>query len=294
MDDRPTHAWTLVYETPTGASWRLPLHVGDPGAAADAAGPRPSGHPHGWSGGDGPGIPSETWPRSPRSGLPMRHLLTLHLPEEYLRRGPGFPGVAIFQGDEERGDPPGLDPALGGAVLEDVLRSRPHPQLVSESVFFSGRRFALVWLTAAELAAGPTAPPPDTRLPEHRGRGDRTPWARPNAWDDPRARRDVWLVPRQDPNVGVPTRSADYRDPIDEVSGLPSPWAAADEFRFADHLGGTYLPIDRVPRLTPWFLQLGHASGAELGLSLTVGGRTTASGGILAVDLDTGEFDHVA
>lgn|GEM_PF-1664898 len=213
----------------------------------------------GWVGDAGPGIDRRSWPRGFATGLPLRHAITLRLPESYRRHGPELPGLAYFMGGEGRHSdgPIGADDPF--AV--DVAASVNHPQLVrkTDNVAYD---FALIWLTEEELAAGPTPPPPDTRRPgEHPAPPDSA-----NAWDepigrfpwDPHVTRWVYLAERVgDPNAGVAPSDAltesSYRDP----------WKNKDLFTSVvmcdDHLGGTTragsgtgLPIG----LTPWYLEL--------------------------------------
>ncbi|CAM3602016.1 hypothetical protein OCAE111667_17510 [Occultella aeris] len=285
----PRTAWNLLYETADAASWMLPVEALDPGTRVEAAAARPTEQPSGWIGQHGPAIAPETWPRSPGTGLPMRHTLTLWLPPEYLTRGPALPGIAIFQGDTADGGPVEQDAAPGSAMagpagrpaddphLASLAAARPHPRLTTAVTTFAPHRFALIWLTADELAPGPTAPPRDIRRPaEHT--------TSPNAWDDPQPTRRVWLQRREDRNVGLATRSPDYRGPYDERSGDLMPWARSIPFEFANHLGGTYMEIDFTPSLSPRFLQLGRSVGIHFDLSY-------AASGILAVDLESAEFD---
>ena|GEM_PF-2790854 len=157
----------------------------------------------GWVGSAGPGIDPQAWPRSPGSRLPMWHAITLRLPAEYQRRGPGFPGIAYFMGDgefDEPWEPIGDDDPFAA----DVELARDHPQLARREDII-GQQFALVWLSEAELATGPTPPPTDSRRP-----GEHT--ASTSAWDpptgddrwDPSRTRWVYLAERLgDPNAGV-------------------------------------------------------------------------------------------
>lgn len=274
---QPRQAWNLLYETDQGLVLRVDPRQPDRGPAH----PGPGGEqrrPSGWTGPDGPAIAPATWPRSPVSGLPMRHVLTLWLPPDYLVRGPELVGVALFQGDTgddaEQAVP---DPASTDPFLVDLAAARPHPHLVTGVPEASALRFALVWLTADEITPGPTPPPTDVRRPgEHTTHG-------PNAWDAPTPHRRVHLVPREDPNTGVGTGQPGYRTSRDE-DGERHAWAAHPLFELANHLGGTYVELDWVPRLGPHFLQLDRSPGLELVTSY-------ARNGILAVDLGSGVFD---
>lgn len=51
----------------------------------------------GWCGGMPPGIKPAQWCRSRKSGLPMKHLFTVRVPEEYRARGKTFVAISVFQ-----------------------------------------------------------------------------------------------------------------------------------------------------------------------------------------------------
>lgn len=285
----PSTAWNLAYETEAGASWNVRTEELEVATAIA----RPAGRPSGWTGQWGPGIGSNHWPRSPHSKLPMRHALTLWLPDEYLVRGPEFVGLAVFQGDDERDAESASSIASGGvpdAVGESdpndpfsvqLANARAHPEATIVESSFAARSFAVVWLRRDELQPGPTPPPDDVRWEgEHENSGL-------NAWDDPTPFRRIWLLQRADPNVGIapsetPEPDGGYRVPRDEVAGTWEPWA--EPLRMPDHLGGTYILIDRVPALSPFYLQLRSGSGLQLG-------TTYAAEGKFSVDLLTGSID---
>lgn len=274
MRTPPTTAWDLVYaiSTAPGAAFLV-----DPDLADDAQNPRwstarPESDPSGWTGDRGPALPLESWPRSPVTGSPLHHAITLRLPDEYLEPGSSVVGVSLFEGEVEDAD---ADAETAGAAApgsEDGAGGRPHPRLTTALARYDRRRYAVVRLVEHELAPGPSG-----MRPADAGGAA----ARP-----PRPVRDVWLVPRRDPNTGLPTRSAAYRDVRDERTGDWMPWADGDRFRYANHLGGSYIGIDFVPELGPRFLQLDRSAGLSLK-------SRWASNGVVAVDLDTGLVDVV-
>lgn len=267
-------------------AWNLAFRCGNglgnaPGRTAVAA--LPSQPPSGWTGGHGPGVRWEHWPRSLNTGLPMMHVLTLWLPADFLRRGPQFPGIAIFAGEgqfavEDTSAIPSAESA--DPFLRDLAAAEDHPGLLRRRDVIGGE-FAILWLTHDELAAGPTAPRPDLRVGgDHGDESEGT-----NAWDEVEPTTDIWLIPRADPNAG--------KAPVelwgDEVGpdGYVNPstgngladWA---EPLFAmSHLGGTAFPIQAMPDgLTPWYLELEEISGLNFG-----------GGGNAQFDLESDTFD---
>lgn len=262
-------------------SFDLYFEVGD-GVAISAERSRPdfgvpSVAPRGWVGSAGPAIDPETWPRGPLTGLPMFHGLTLRLPEEYQRRGPGLPGIAFFQGEGQFAEqPPEVEPS--DPFHQQLAAHRTHPRLGLRSDIIDGR-FALLWLNEAELAGGPTQPPVDSRRPgEHRPDDEG-----PNAWDTVEATRRVWLAVRADPNSGLaPTERTEppsgYQQPYDPAARGWHPWAAPLPGR--SHLGGTSFCVQALPEgLTPYYLELEELPGLNFG------------GGNAQIDLESEIFD---
>lgn len=229
----------------------------------------------GWVGTDGPAIDHVHWPRGEATGLPMMHVLSLRLPEDYQRRGPEYPAIAFFQGEgqfaEDREDDDPSDP-----FIADLAKAVPHPQLVELEDEIGGR-FALIWLTEQEFASGPTAPPADPRREgEHEAEDEG-----PNAWDEQEDTVLVWIGERADPNAGVAPVEYEDDDPNYE-----QPWGDDDfkpwvePLQGRSHLGGTCLCVQAVPEgLTPYYLELEEISGMNLG------------GGNLQLDLESEVFD---
>jgi hypothetical protein len=259
---------------------------------------RPDAIRAGWAGGTGPGIARDAWPRSPTTGYPMTHLLTLELPEAYRRKGGELCGIALFQADDHVATAtPGADAALergeatsSEAFFVDLVKAHAsrHPEAIALQDIIGGN-FVLLWLRADELA-GRTDPPADTRasatLPD--------PDQNLNAWDHASAEVPIWLAQRAfDPNAGkspvevygeddgaqeyVPSDA--YVDVVN--SSVPELKAFFEEVHGRSHLGGTALPIQAMPEgLTPFFLELEDGiGGANFG------------GGNLQLDLERGVLD---
>lgn len=238
----------------------------------------------GWAGLHGPGISREQWPRSPATGLPMMHALTLRLPEDYRRRGPALPAIAFFAAGDANQDPPSVapvpDPDSSDPFLRDLAHHVTHPESTILTDLIDGT-FSLIWLSSKEFDAGPTAPPPDVRRPrEHPYDAELARiWVPTEA---PSAAGTVWLVERPDPNAGR-TPSEDDESPDDyrlryDAGFEPRPWA--DVLSGRSHLGGTSFHIQALPEgLTPWYLELEEFGGLNFGT------------GNCQIDLESGVFD---
>lgn len=245
----------------------------DDGGVRAAEPPRRAG----WIGWAGPAIGDLHWPRSPRTGVPMLHVLTIELPTDYQVRGPGLPAVSLFAGEGPNvAGEPTVRPAADSPdpFLADLTRHRPHPQLSLRRDAFGGA-FALVWLTREELDQGPTAAPPDDF-----GKGGPAEESSHSAWAMS-TRVDgaliggvlpttgLWLVPVDDPNAGLPPRQREW-DPRGVELGLEE----------VDHLGGTPFPAEALPvGMTPFYIELGEMGGLDLG-----------GGGTAYVDLGSTAF----
>lgn len=264
-------AWNLGFEVEGG----LAAH---PGPKAEVLAPVPDYAPSGWAGTDGPNIPWENWPRHKGLGLPLMHLLTLFLPEEYRRKGPEYVGIAFFaaggEGGEETHDGPEWE------AFNADLAAAVENEATSYRVDALEGPWALMWLTAEQIAAGPTPPRPDLRPEEVRGQieyGDGE-----NAWDSVSPTTRIWLIPREDPNAGI--TPVEYPGDGDQYErrygeGGRKPWA--ENLSQWCHLGGTVFNVQGLPRgLSPWYLEIDEFN------HLNFGGN-----GTLQVDLETDVLD---
>lgn len=198
-----------------------------------------------------------TWPRGPKTGLPMRHVITLRLPEEYRRAGADFPGIALFIGEGPNAGP--FTPnGADDPFVRDVQRSREHPMLRRRADEL-GQQFAFLWLTEDELSGGRTSAPADSRRPGEHPVTDggftaweRNSYPRPEAWIP----ADVYVTDRPDPNAGkVPV---EFPGPDDEYVSPLRLGVYDAEWSEGDHLGGSVLVGNGEPAgMTPWFLGLG-------------------------------------
>lgn len=245
---------------------------------------RPGGKPEiaapgavaaGWTGARAPSIRPEHWPLSPTTGIPMAHAISLWLPPEYRRRGPDLVGISFWAGEGQ----------LAHYWTWEPLHTTtdPHPNLEVLTDAIDGK-FALMWLTAAELTGPPALPPPDTRTPIQMQAEDEG----CKAWDpDPVVR--VWTAVREwDVNAGIApedplapgydaprTRYLDWFDGPKEFSDV------ARQYSNRTHLGGTAFPVQAMPGgLTPYYLELQEIGNPNFG-----------GGGCAQIDLESGVFD---
>lgn len=245
----------------------------------------------GWCGGRAPGIGTAAWPRSPVTGLPMIHVITLGLPEDYRRKGEDLVAISFFQADDHVADDiegvaellegtaptaeQAADPFLAAVAATAAAR---HPQQRDLEDLIGGAH-ALLWLTAEEFAAPRIGPPADIRpagLGDHYSRGQ-------NAWDDSAPETTVWLGERTgDANTGIAPAE-------DGAGGYVAAWSSEDEqlqefwscIEGTSHLGGTIMPCQGMPEgLTPYVFELEDGVG---GLNL--------GGGTAQIDLESEVFD---
>lgn len=248
-------------------------------AARDAARVAAAAPPvlSGWVGWAGPSVGDAHWPRGPRTGEPMLHILTLELPEDYRVRGPGLPAISFFAGEGPNvDDEPTVRPTLDSTdpFLRDLLGHRPHPGL-SLRRDAEGGAFAVVWLTREEFERGPAAAPADG-YGRARPAGDtgHSAWATSTRVSGTEIggvlpTTGLWLVAVDDPNAGLAPRQHEW-DPKGLELGLED----------VDHLGGTPFPADALPSgLSPFYLELGELGGLDLG-----------GGGTAHIDLATPAF----
>ena len=249
----------------------------------------------GWFGGRPPGIKSVQWPRSRNTGLPMVHLVTLRLPPEYRRRGDAYPGIAVFQAhDVEASEVEGVSDLLEGqaslskdqksdaffvAIAKYAKEKHPMERVWTEPDI----GFALLWLTAEELAGKPAKLPKEIRHEDVE--------EEPAAWDSEAERARIRLREIEDPNAGKRPRemtaeelASDGRPGVDEPTGDYVPYFRLSE-RLQEqvgyakhHLGGTLTHpgnLDLPDGITPYVLELNEVDGANF------------AGGGLVLDLES-------
>ena len=189
---------------------------------------------HGFSHGTPPIEPSR-WPRSPRDGVPMRHVATLLVPAEYRAAGPEKVALAVFQADDHV-----------RARVEGAPRHEGDALLLEDAI---GGSYALVWLDAAAFARGPG--------------GDVPEGVQPGAPQFLRLRARIG-----DPNVGkvIPDwdeEAGEYVAPdSDEGEAMKLSRFSFPNSRILAHFGGTSFACDNFARgLGPVYLALEHRFG---------------------------------
>ncbi|MFC9734228.1 hypothetical protein ACFWGM_23700 [Streptomyces roseolus] len=245
----------------------------------------------GWCGGRAPGIGTASWPRSPVTGLPMTHVITLELPEDYRRKGQDLVAVSFFHADDHVADAiEGVDELLAGiaptpeqaadpflaAVAATAAARHPRQQDLEDMI---GGAHALIWLTAEEFAAPRMDPPADIRpdgLGNKYSRGQ-------NAWDDSAPEITVWIGERTgDPNTGIAPAEGGEGGYVEAWSSndkdLDAFWSSVEGI---SHLGGTVMPCQTLPEgLTPYVFELEDGVGG-----------VNFGGGNAQIDLESGVFD---
>ncbi|MCS6989587.1 MAG: hypothetical protein NZM06_08735 [Chloroherpetonaceae bacterium] len=133
----------------------------------------------GWCGGMPPGIKPAQWCRSRKSGLPMKHLFTVRVPEEYRARGKTFVAISVFQDLTDKRIE-GVEESFRRKQvnakrlkipfwknLSDYLAERHAQEVFAKHNHDDG--WAWIWLTEKEFAALMCEPPPLDALDAHLG-----------------------------------------------------------------------------------------------------------------------------
>jgi hypothetical protein len=244
----------------------------------------------GYAFGRPPGIDPACWPRSRVNALPMAHLFTVRVPEQYRCAGPEFVALSIFQADDhvakivdglaaliDGGPLPEHDAATSAFWAEAAAyaRRRHSMERYAEDLIRGG--WALLWLTEEEFAGPPAELPAAAAVfPGHESDGKHG-----NAYLADRPARALELVLRaDDPYVGrPPIETEDYQyihDTNDERRRLGLP-----EFHEC-HFGGTADYVNGGLYDTgAWYLQFdGRLGDGNLG-----------GDGSAAIDLMTSRID---
>ena len=249
----------------------------------------------GWLGNAGPNIPDNQWPRSSHSGLPMQHIFTLHLPEEYRTQGPEYVAVSFFAGDgqfAELGERAVPDPHSDDPFLVQLAEYTPHPKYrILTDILDS--EYATIFLTEAEFSGRSHGPEDVRRQGEHRE--DAESYSAYSTYTRQKCERTLGLVERIDPNAGIApvyeyTSDPDgemtpkdvcsngYENPYDPDTYEYKPWAEPLYGRC--HLGGTVFCVQNMPEgLTARYIEFEEMDVMNFG------------GGNAQLDLESDTFD---
>lgn len=224
----------------------------------------------GWAFGNPRGITSEQWPRSHKNGIPMAHLFTVKVPEDYRVHGKEFMAISLFYSELDQydkdiydfltGKVQGIPEGQHGAFWNtlDAYRENKPVKLFNIPGEFN-EEYALVWLTQAEFEGE------ITELPENN-----LPYELPDMSDtamvynkNQKKTEFLKLVEREnDPNTGkMPTDSDNdpeyipmYSEKGEEL-GLERFWGKL-------HFGGTSSPCQTEPTgFTPFYLEFDETLG---------------------------------
>ncbi len=231
----------------------------------------------GWAFGRPAGISANQWPRSRTNGLPMAHLFTLLVPEEYRVQGPEFVAISLFQADDHVADEvKGVRKAFGGhkaypkdgadifwKTLLSHIENRHPQEKYMEDIIEGG--WALIWLTEAEFKGKKTDLPNEKTCvyPEYESDDGM------NAYDHDQKGQFVVLGERDDdPNVGRPLE--DWPDEDDPEAYIPMHSDQGEKLKLSqrffgqNHFGGTASPVQATPEFSPFYIEfeedLGNAN----------------------------------
>ncbi len=225
---------------------------------------------NGWSFGNPKGITSVQWPRAHNNGIPMSHLFTVKVPEDYRVHGQEFMAVSLFYSELDKYDAD-IESFITGQLQEmpqdehaafwealDVYRKNKHPKSYNISGDF-GEEYTVVWLTQAEFE-GET-----TKLPENN-----LAYELPDmqytvmVYNEKQETREfLQLVEREnDPNAGkMPTDDDDDPDYIPMYSDKGEE-LGLERFWGKQHFGGTSSPCQMEPTgFTPFYLEFDESLG---------------------------------
>ena len=263
---------------------------------------------HGWVFGLPRGIATSQWPLDPATGAPLQHGFTLLLPQDYRCHAPEIVGLSFFatSATEDDGGVRGREDfarmiaePTEALPEEDLWRPywrqargvHPRTHRLTDIV---GHHYALVLLTADELA-GETTQPPDLsalsgRRPDWMTKGgarafyDLSRVPAPNPLEalatqfkhraDPRPtdRLDAnkalrWELRAEDPNAGKKPMedwhgkgtASGYIDPLDPDNDFEErAWTKGHK---ANHIGGTMRPVQAVPDVSPFYVEFEEQFG---------------------------------
>jgi len=228
----------------------------------------------GWVFGQPSGMATMAWPRSRVNGLPMAHIWTFLVPEQYRVKGSNFVAIALFQADDHVADRvEGVAHVIATGQLQSAQNAQPfweglaqyannkHPmEIYMEDIIDGG--WALIWLTEAEFFAAPTAiPNKSLAVPPHYSIKEGA-----NPYNATKPPKYIQIVERlNDPNIGK--RLEDFPDEEDEnayiamFSDKGEALGLEDLFFGKTHFGGTANPVQATPEFSPFYIEFEEGFG---------------------------------
>ncbi len=244
----------------------------------------------GWHGGMPPGIKSAQWCRSRVSGLPMKHLFTVRVPEEYRAKGENLVALSVFQDLTEKSVPGVAESFARKKVsakllsipfwknLSDYLEQRHKQEVFVKDGVRNG--WAWIWLTEKEFTA-PACEPPALDMLDARAKIE----IRKDFLGEPKIKK-LKLSPRKgDVNVGkkliefpkwetalavknrkVSDLSQEEIKKIVEKEYIPMHSELGKELKLERfwshaHFGGTASPAQGEPPFSPIYLEFDESLG---------------------------------
>jgi predicted DNA-binding WGR domain protein/Flp pilus assembly protein TadD len=245
------------------------------------------------------GITAAMWPRSRGNGIPMRHLFTVKIPEEYRCRGKEITALSVFQGYDGDGGADTIDNVE--KYLSDTLplteiemqteaqkkfwnglilyKESRHPnEVLFEDII--GTSWAVLYLTEAEFQSV-ECPLPDFDDTLFDGDEDVEGW-----FNRQKGPQNLKVEVREnDPNAGKVI--ADNRNPA-EGDYIP-PFSTQGEelnlerFYYFQHFGGTSFPgnVNEAEGFGPFYIEFDE----------TLGGANLGGDGVCQIDLLSDKLD---
>lgn len=233
----------------------------------------------GWVCGRPSGIKPNQWPRSRVNGLPMAHLCTILVPEEYQTKGKDLVAISLFQADDHVSKR--IDSVAkvikGQACPEDPVGDRfwnslrdyagnKHPQEIYLEDLINGG-WAMIWLSREEFGAQVAEIPSqeDCVYPGYDISESMNPFknAAPAVY--------VYQVLREnDPNIGKKLEDFPNEEDPNSYIGIFSErgkeFDLVGRFFGKTHFGGTASPEQATPAFSPFYFEFEeNFGGANMG-----------------------------
>ncbi len=247
----------------------------------------------GWTNGKPVGIKTVQWPRSRICGLPMAHIWTLLVPEEYRVKGEKYVAISLFQADDHvANDVEGVVSVINDnkeikntnaqpfwdSLLEYAKNKHPM-EIYFEDIIGGG--WALIWLTKEEFNSNLTELPnqDDSVYPNYNS-FDGT-----SCFQQNEPPKYVKLIPREnDPNIGRKLEEDPDQEEenayIDMFSDKGKKLNLEEKYWGKTHFGGTACPTQAMPEFSPFYIEFEENFG-----------NANMGGGNGQIDLLNDEFD---